>query len=837
MPTNTFYRKQFFLLVLLAVLGTGPQRVLAQVSGLSYTLSPNASYNWWDDKSGLDNGLLVGANLGFGFGEFVELRGTYAQAINLQTQFADFGFEGLADTAFMMRDVDLTRFGGELKFNLSRGKLLPYLTLGTGIQEIQLDTFAENRVIYASAGLGLTLSAADRYTFTIEGKSTAYNFNAVRNLLTPEDRMMADLNPADFGNERLNNLSLQASLAFYLGGRRPGQLSDVDRAYQQAFGNGFKNLSILIEPTLSRVNFDDMLPFRDTWLGGANLGADFGPLVGFRGYYLQGMSDDEINLDFDDIAMYGGDFRFKLNNVASGLAPFVTVGGGYINVNDDYVARDTSSVNSRAFAAGGGGIVLGLGRNLQLRGSVKALLTSGENVEDLQTTDQITTSMQYSFGLNLALGKKAQSAEAIIASRTDAAVAAQNAVNAQETENLRKEYEAKVAQLQAELNEAYAKEDVEKAADLIEEVEQAEAVVTELRAREDAFAAEEQRARAERLAALATGPTVAAPPVVANSPYGAFGGGGRLVLTPAEFENLIDEILENMGASGQRLAPAIQPEVQRIAQMENSQRFQELETQLGNVERMLITLTERQKAATEAEGDRQTRAREDAKRDLTEFSARLLREMRKLQDDIDDLDRKVQRNARQGFNNAGDNRRDDSPAADYRNDGDGADRPARARRNRDQIAIGREPGYLAADTSGFSRIRYAGMSGFAGFNLGSDGNNTLNVGARWHYAFNKRGTELMPEAFFGFGSPSNFGLSANILQTFNVDKVGFIKPYVGAGFGFMQIGVEDEDKLRGAFNVILGTYLNLGGGRVYVDLTGRNLFKNNQLIAGYRFAF
>lgn len=833
---NIIRHPKLIFLTLLIALCCG-QSATAQVSGLSYTLSPTGSYTWWDSKSGLDDGFLVGANIGLGFGEFVELRGTYAQSLSQKTSFSDFGFDGIPDTAFMSRDVDLTRYGGELKFNLSRGKLLPYLTLGAGIQETKLDTFANNKVIYASAGLGITLSAADRYTFTIEGKSTAYNYNAVRNLLTTGDRTAFDLDPATFDNERLNNLSINASLAFYLGGRRPGQLTDVDRAYQQAFGNGFKNLSILLEPTVSHISFDDMLPFRDTWLGGANIGTDFGPLVGIRGYYLQGMSEDNINLDFDDIAVYGGDFRFKLNNVASGLAPFVTVGGGYINVKDSYIARDTMGANSQAFAAGGGGIVLGLGRNLQLRGSAKALLTSGQNVEDLQTTDQITTSMQYSFGINLALGKKAQSAEAIIASRSEAAVTAQNAVNAQETEKLRMEYEAKVAALQTELNEAYAKEDVEKAADLIEEVEEAEAVVSELKVREQAYKNEEERARAQRLAVLPTSPAPAAAPV---SPYGVFPSGGRIVLTAAEFENLIDEILENMGGAGQRLAPVMQPEVTRIAQADNSQQFRELENKLGDIERMLVTLTERQKSATEADGNRQDRAREEARRDMTEFSARLLREMRKIQDEIDNLDRKVDRNARQGFSGAGDDRRDDSPATDRRNNDDDFrdDDPARNRRNRDEINITRQDGFLAGDTSRFSRIRYAGMSGFAGFNLGSAKNNTLNVGARWHYTLgNKGGIELMPEAFFGFGSPSNFGLSANILKTFNVDKVGFIKPYVGTGFGFMQIGVEDEDKLRGVFNVIIGSYLNVAGGRLYVDLTGRNLFKNNQLIAGYRFAF
>ena len=64
-----------------------------------------------------------------------------------------------------------------------------------------------------------------------------------------------------------------------------------------------------------------------------------------------------------------------------------------------------------------------------------------------------------------------------------------------------------------------------------------------------------------------------------------------------------------------------------------------------------------------------------------------------------------------------------------------------------------------------------------------------------------------------------------------------VTPYLGTGAGFMQIAKDGDEKLRLNYNVIFGTYLDVMGGKLYVDFTARNLFKFNQIIAGYRFAF
>jgi hypothetical protein len=60
-------------------------------------------------------------------------------------------------------------------------------------------------------------------------------------------------NKTDFGvtNAELRNLKNQIigphrSLQFYLGGRKPGTLSELDKAYYNKFSNGFKGLQWIV---------------------------------------------------------------------------------------------------------------------------------------------------------------------------------------------------------------------------------------------------------------------------------------------------------------------------------------------------------------------------------------------------------------------------------------------------------------------------------------------------------------------------------------------------------------------------------------------------------------
>ena len=785
----------------------------AQVSGISYTLSPAAEYVKWNDRAGLDNGYLYGGKLGIGFGEFFELRGSYMRSLNLQTNFNNFGFTNFDETTFTPRDIQLTRWGGELKANISQGKLLPFLTLGTGVQSLELDSLTTNKRIYVQVGAGIKLSAGDRYTITLEAKNTTYNFNAANRFLTEQDRIGFGAVEDDMLVERLRNWSFGASLQFYIGGRRPGQLSALDKAYFSSFSTGLKGLGVPIEPTLVKMNFNDALPYKDTWMAGGYAGFDFGPYVGVRGFYFQAMDDNKINTSFDKLAMYGGEIRMNMN-ASKGTIPYLIAGGGYININEEeYIGREEVEMTpeSQAFVMGGGGLIFPLNKRLKLFGSVRTLLTSNTKLDDLQEVDELNTSWMYSFGVNLTLGRKAANPNALAQATIDTNEAL-----------LKATYETKILELEQQLNQAYAEQDIEQAAEILRQKDQAEQVVEDLDQRDNATRRNQQQ-------------------MIDFLPSNS-----RLQMSPAEFQLLIEEILENMGTGGQRIAPAVGQQLGGSTQdMQSLLKQQEMEKQMSEIEKLLIQMNERAVSKADTEKEAQTRAREEMRRDLTEFSSLLMVELQRLNEKVHQNNLEIRQNTqevrtiKQGSNGNGSSSVtpiiENTPAGQVpagipaMGSGTATAFPSTG------LPTVRTSGQFLANSKAASQLSYQGMAGIAGFNLG--GNPTANVGLRWYYKFGTSKIELMPEAFFGFGTPANFGISVNGILPFTIAKLGPIKPYIGAGAGLMQIGENGDNRLKTSLNILVGSYVNVAGGRMFVDLTGRNLFKYNQVIAGYRFAF
>ena len=325
-----------------------------------------------------------------------------------------------------------------------------------------------------------------------------------------------------------------------------------------------------MEPTLARVNWDDDMPYVNTYLGGASAGVDFGPLVGARLFYYRSMEDDEINLDFDDLSMYGADFRFRFSPVTTGLSPFLTIGGGYIDVQDDYLnAQETFGAPSQGFATGGGGISLNLSPNFRLTGTYRALLTTASDVEDLNSTDQVRTSSMWSAGINFAFGNRARRPDAVFSSTAQARVAAQQAEdearmqaalarqaqeNAQATNQLRADYETRLIELRDELDQARIRQDSAQIARLEQQVDETEDVVDELEKRAEDYTEEAQqasRAQADASARAADASTVAATQQAQqtrtfNNQSNVSSTSGRISLSPAELEGLIEEIFEGI---------------------------------------------------------------------------------------------------------------------------------------------------------------------------------------------------------------------------------------------------------------------------------------------------
>ena len=933
----------------------------AQVQGISYTLAPTGSYNWFNDASGLDDAFMIGGRIGIGFGEFVELRGSYQQTVNQSTNFA--GLDLDLDDSFLDSEVDLARYAVDLKLNLARSAFMPYLLLGGGIQDLERQGLNNAENIFGDVGLGFTLSAADRFTLGIEGKYIGYSFNAAQNLFDDVERVANNLDLDAIDSEQVGTYSVAASLQFYLGGRRPGQLSDLDRQYLQTFAGGLSGLSVPFEPGIARVNWDDALPYRDLYLAGGGLGLNFGPFIGLRGYYYQGMGDD-LDFDFGDLAMYGGDLRFNLSRTSTGFQPFATLGYGRIDVGDGYndnLVEGQRRAQSQGFASGGGGLALRLTDHFTINGGVKALLTSGADFEDINSTDQLTTSWMYTAGLNFVLGGKNGAPEVVreetmenkLDNQRQRLMAKNDSLrNAQEARvmKIREKYEARIADLNDELDDALAEGDTESAANIKREKQNAERVVVELDARQNELREQQLREQQNRMnqenreLALALGRPAPAPAAPAsrvraqNQTVGSvpYDNGSRIVLTPQELNQLLDRVDQNspanrMAALQDRLdrleqmmsrgaaagyPSAPQPRMsqtdldERFQQLENSlledirqmqdkaseprnpskqrgketdaseyeQRLQEMEQRLrremeqNNNDRS--DYAPRDRAASDArlrdleqrlldrldrmESDQRFTAdpayRQDFMRDMTDYQSETLASMRDLQDEL----RKTREDLMKKDRQLEDMRRQTEEAEKLRRERRRAARQAIGQTDEDYTAVF-VPNTTTIEeikpvTSGnfvsdddqeegfFQQISYTGMSGIAGFNIGDAG--FLNLGLRWHYKIGAaQRVEFMPEAFFGIGTPTTFGIFGNLTTpVLSATNESRIQPYVGIGAGVMQVEDSDADDegevvFRPAVNLLVGTYLPLAGGRVFAEFATRNFLANNQIAAGYRFNF
>ena len=379
----------------------------AQVDGIGYRLSPSGTYVLPESDAALSNGFEVGGAVGFSFGEFVELGGQYLYGLGFETDYdglSDLGNGALA--GLTPRDVTTHRYGGDLKLNILRTGLAPYLSGGAGVIRFEPDGLDASRNIYLSAGGGIQLTGADRFALSVGGTVLSYRYNPARTFLTAADLASAGLTFEDVGQRTVLSPLVRASVQVYLGGRRPGELSDVDRAYLSQFRGGLTGLSLQLAPTVGYVDFNDRFAYREVGLVGGEAGFDFGPLVGVRGFYLRGVDEDDPT-DIQDIQMYGALGRFRLSD-GSGLVPVLTLGGGYLDVLDGYTPRDGfADAEDRPFAMGGVGLEIPAFRRLRVTGEVRALAMSTADRDDVSSPEEVYLSPVYRAGVSFALGGSA----------------------------------------------------------------------------------------------------------------------------------------------------------------------------------------------------------------------------------------------------------------------------------------------------------------------------------------------------------------------------------------------------------------------------------------------
>ena len=329
-------RKILFLTLFLLVF----IQARSQVNNISFNITPTVNYTWWDNQLYIKNGTMVGGIVGIGLGRHLELRGIYEQSLDLKSTLNDLNVPIDIVDKFNSSEVDVVRWGGEFKANIPTGGwFAPYLTLGSGVQKLKFDEIKQEQ-IYLSGGLGTKFNLTDRITFNIEGKVHGFNLDPsnILRVPNPDGDAFNDWINNNVTDKRMMNFSINAGVQFYLGGKTTASYTDLDRAYERQFSNGLSGLRFVIEPGGAYINFDDNTNLQNTYLLGGALGVDFDDYIGLRGFYYRSSENEKISLDFDKLAIYGADFIAKLN-VARGVVPYITIGGGYMNVYGSYQGK------------------------------------------------------------------------------------------------------------------------------------------------------------------------------------------------------------------------------------------------------------------------------------------------------------------------------------------------------------------------------------------------------------------------------------------------------------------------------------------------------------------
>ncbi len=325
----------------------------------------------------------------------------------------------------------------------------------------------------------------------------------------------------DDREDRMYNWSALAGLQFYLGGRQPGSITDLDRAYYRKFSGGLSGLKLILEPGGSYINFNDNSNLKDTYLLGGKVGLDLNQFIGLRGFYYRSTKDEEISTKWDDMAIYGGDIVANLN-VARGIVPYLELGGGYLNVNNGYqsVSPLLSVPESGYFAKGGAGLSIPITKNFEVFGSASLMYFSQRTkneLENIVNPSELTRNTIYNAGIRFQLGKSANT-EDILEDRIDARVKERTDV-----------YENRIKQLERELQSAYNENDTEKAVAIIEE--------------KKALENEKMRIEAEEKEKIKTSTTEFKET-----------GESRIRMTPAELEKLIEKVIQGVDEEQNRPA-------------------------------------------------------------------------------------------------------------------------------------------------------------------------------------------------------------------------------------------------------------------------------------------
>ncbi|MBZ9650903.1 outer membrane beta-barrel protein [Psychroflexus montanilacus] len=736
--------KKIITFCVIVLLGANSQ---AQMKDVTVTLQPTASYNWFDNNAAIEDGLMYGGRVGFGFGEAIELRAVYEKSADLKNTVD--GFDAFSDdfvNNFTSRSVDIERVGGEFKANIpTRGTFVPYLTVGAGVQTLEFDISEVGepsndqklKQIYGNLGLGTQIKLSDRLFFNLEVKNTVFNLNPA-SVLFQEGQDPSEFEDllGDDNNSRMYNWSVLAGLQLYLGGRSPEDYSDLDRAYYNKYSGGLSGFKLIVEPVGAFVNFDSDSNFANSYFIGGKVGFDLNQYVGIRGFYYQATKNEEISTDWDNLAIYGADFVAKLN-VSRGLVPYITVGGGYLNAYNSYTGNDgINGATSSFFAKGGLGLNIPLTRNLEAFGDASLLYTSERGTSDLQNTvtpEELRQHVMYTVGLRFQLGKKADDTDEILESKID-----------RQVENRTQAYQNRIDELESELSEAYKNNDTRKAVKIIEEKKELERIQKS----DPKMKSFEEKGIQE----------------------------SKVEMTPKELEELIEKVIQGVD--------------------KESRRPQTIEDRMDRLERLLLELN------TGVYNQNLAPVRQE---DASQKVMDMLKELDRKIDDNADRIREMQGSLENQNQNQGKTTvitsGQQTPTSTL-----STAQPSKTtvQTDKDDNTIIQTENASGGVASGL--VINEGLSLFTGVAVANDA--SMIIGVRGNYAFTNSPFKFMPDFYLAPGKNTGFGINANVVIPFNIDSGVILNPYAGLGLGYNDVAGESTFSpnliLGTSFNVLGG---------------------------------
>lgn len=397
----TTYLKRAGLAILMSALSTS---VYAQVSGLNYSLSPIGERIIWAENSGLTDGYVYGGKIGIGFGQYVELEGIYQFGNDFRTAPQRITQDPDVNNLFLQlpeREIQINKYGLNTKVNLTSRALVPYLSIGAGLLELKQDNHINNRSIYYAGGAGLMTTIASRYSLFAELKRTGYRLNT-GNLYTDDDLLNAGIAHGSF-NEVLNHSwNVQVGLKAYLGGSRFDDPSQTSFVFLDQFNGGLYNTRFIVSPLYGQIYFNESLGMPNTQhITGLSAGFEFGPHVTLQGFYWKGLNDED-SFDFEGISMVGAEL--KTSFFRSNITPYLTIGAGYLSLDDDYRPELIPTLDSQIFGLAGLGIDIHLSRRVTIDGAVRTMINSMNNPEPGTWNQNFEFSPMFTTGVTVKIG-------------------------------------------------------------------------------------------------------------------------------------------------------------------------------------------------------------------------------------------------------------------------------------------------------------------------------------------------------------------------------------------------------------------------------------------------